>query len=541
MNKCSKTNHLLTWKKLDQTVYQKPLLCEGLMLIAIILHDMDCTIDFKDHFFNFAAQLLSLQSIDPSDYTNQLDQFMLDVSAVAVVCALWTGFVLITSGTWKNVPHSQTFLVLISQAFISIGAIFWATLSCTHGWKLYIQYGFFAYGMYASRINTALLSMLLFLCEVYPESRVRYFQKAFAFMGLTAPLVLVVIIASAVQAETGMHGAQKVNPFFQYGETQATVSLILLIASFVVTMVSLILMQRSRRFRETATLRDSSTTLRATDEDRRLLSTTDDDFEERVIDDADNQDVQDVEEVAANHCDGRQCANPRLQQRRYRCDSEHRQYCSSLLERYSAPPATDVVEELEDFHLFDRDHQTTRHVFLLIALLVSMFVGIALCIWMLVMDELSGLFLLLLFVDGFLSLGQGIITFACFGLESQYVFVPILRWCRTLVYGQQLDLPSWEDVDEETKHCCQQFLKHHIAVCMEAIVKDVRVRLTVHKAVFKGSDLVSWLVEVGLASDRQSGVTYGRHLVKGRVIRHIDNYVDFYDDNFIYTFEPVTL
>ena len=54
----------------------------------------------------------------------------------------------------------------------------------------------------------------------------------------------------------------------------------------------------------------------------------------------------------------------------------------------------------------------------------------------------------------------------------------------------------------------------------------------------RGSELVDWLCEVDLAKGRQDAVAYARHLVKGRVIRHVDNYLDFYDDAFIYTFVP---
>ena len=32
------------------------------------------------------------------------------------------------------------------------------------------------------------------------------------------------------------------------------------------------------------------------------------------------------------------------------------------------------------------------------------------------------------FLDAFLNFGQGIMTFAIFGLESQYVFSPLLHW-----------------------------------------------------------------------------------------------------------------
>ena len=73
------------------------------------------------------------------------------------------------------------------------------------------------------------------------------------------------------------------------------------------------------------------------------------------------------------------------------------------------------------------------------------------------------------------SLGQGIITFGCFGLEQQYVFLPLIRRYRRMVYGQHFYLPQWEELDEETKQVCGQFLKHHIAPCMDSVVKDIRV------------------------------------------------------------------
>ena len=47
--------------------------------------------------------------------------------------------------------------------------------------------------------------------------------------------------------------------------------------------------------------------------------------------------------------------------------------------------------------------------------------------------------------------------------------------------------------EDDTKQICQQFMKHHIANCMEAVVKDVRVRLNVQRAVFKGWWLTSFI------------------------------------------------
>ncbi len=41
----------------------------------------------------------------------------------------------------------------------------------------------------------------------------------------------------------------------------------------------------------------------------------------------------------------------------------------------------------------------------------------ALCIWTLVMENMSGVYLELVFLDGFLNFGQAIFAFALFGLD----------------------------------------------------------------------------------------------------------------------------
>ena len=45
-----------------------------------------------------------------------------------------------------------------------------------------------------------------------------------------------------------------------------------------------------------------------------------------------------------------------------------------------------------------------------------------------------------------------------------------------------------------------------------------------------GRHLISWLVDRGLTHSRQDGGVFGRHLLRGRVIRHVEDHLDFYDD-----------
>lgn len=65
---------------------------------------------------------------------------------------------------------------------------------------------------------------------------------------------------------------------------------------------------------------------------------------------------------------------------------------------------------------------------------------------------------------------------------------------------------------------------------------NFRWRIKIYKKVFYGSDLVNWLIEVGLARDRIEATHYARHLIDGRVLRHINNVYHFHDKKLLYTF-----
>ena len=69
----------------------------------------------------------------------------------------------------------------------------------------------------------------------------------------------------------------------------------------------------------------------------------------------------------------------RPRRRRYRCNTEHQDYCSSLLSSYAVPPAVEAAHDDAVGHPHatpDSDEsQLTRHGTLLLLLVTSMFVG----------------------------------------------------------------------------------------------------------------------------------------------------------------------
>lgn len=66
-----------------------------------------------------------------------------------------------------------------------------------------------------------------------------------------------------------------------------------------------------------------------------------------------------------------------------------------------------------------------------------------------------------------------------------------------------------------------------------------RWRLKHYKETFPGSALVDWLLGVGLARDRNQASQYARHLLEGRVIRHVENQYHFHDQTILYTFMSI--
>lgn len=53
--------------------------------------------------------------------------------------------------------------------------------------------------------------------------------------------------------------------------------------------------------------------------------------------------------------------------------------------------------------------------------------GIALCVWTLVMEKISGIFIELSFLDASLNFGQSIFAFAVFGLDSELIILPFIK------------------------------------------------------------------------------------------------------------------
>ena len=164
------------------------------------------------------------------------------------------------------------------------------------------------------------------------------------------------------------------------------------------------------------------------------------------------------------------------------------------------------------------------------------FQGIALCVWTLVMEELTGIYVMLLFLDETLNFGQGVFVLVVLGLEPKRLLTPVWTGLRRQMKPAALQANSSQN-EQQVANDCDQFLTFYHDKCIRDLVRDRKWHLKQYTNVFCGNELVDWLLLMGLSSDRSQAERYGQHLLKGDVICHVDGRKGFHDQPYFYAFK----
>uniref|UniRef100_A0A673AR93 DEP domain-containing protein n=1 Tax=Sphaeramia orbicularis TaxID=375764 RepID=A0A673AR93_9TELE len=176
------------------------------------------------------------------------------------------------------------------------------------------------------------------------------------------------------------------------------------------------------------------------------------------------------------------------------------------------------VEELQQV----TDRQVARHVLLCLLLTVSSLANLSSCLWLIFNPVPGRLYLELQFFCAVANYGQGLVSFALFGLDKHFIILPFKRRLYRLWFGKQQEQPQ-VDQPEEVRMTCTQFTKYHKDQCTHDIVKKRRCGKRTMVNCFLGCELVEWLQQVGLAQDRGEAVLYGMRLQQGGILQHIKN------------------
>lgn len=530
-----------------------------------------------------SAKMISITNLNPKDYLKEYDSIAFDLSIFAICAVIFVLLLFIVTKKFKRLPHRVTCALLISQMIASIGVILWSKLEQDDEWKMYLQFSFFTIGQYSSRLWAAFLAITLLFLNSRSLCFALKLWPYFLLLGYGVPILITGILC--LVDSKSIKPKEKQNPNFQFGNIQAIISVFLLVMCFIVTVGCLMLHQRYRRRYEryvtlsrevaqpdgeTITTAASSTTnierLAHVDSSlnfvinnvrrRRSFSSDDEDHVSsnnlksngngcsgsgnngECCSAAQNKSptrVVDIEDLIPVGPSTSNAPGNGLCSTQFGCPTSSREACQSLVQRYQEESST-ALEPIEFDDKVDV-HQVMQHTVLLVLLLCSMFVSFALTIWTLIMEGMSGIYVELSFLEAFLNFGQSIIVLACFISDAGDLFNPLIIIIKKVWYGADaLKTPAWDDLPEETKHVCEQFATYHLERCRKAIAKDKRWRIKVYKKVFYGTTFVDYLNEVGLANDRAEAVKYGKRLIDGRVMRHINTCHHFADKKLLYTF-----
>nr|XP_032520391.1 integral membrane protein GPR155 isoform X1 [Danaus plexippus plexippus] len=485
-----------------------------------------------------SAQVISINK----DYADQIKRFGFDLSIVSLIASIWVCIVFTFTKKYKRMPHGLTFCLNLTQMLLAVSVIWGGPLNnYPPSWEATLQETLQIFSTYSCLLWTSMLTVGLLMLESRGPCFVLTITPVLCFVSWGAPLVMCIALLSAA-GERGVSG-----------DAADAVRLSVLFFCITLTTGCLILYIRFRRRRspvvtsppdESSSLVDNAEPASNT----QSLSNYDDPgcYGTITTTPSPNRNSNgnccsndpncgngiltnsaDIEDIVHND---RECLCPSSENQ---CNPDGTT-CPYLnqLERAAGSLGLLPLEQTRG-----RGGQMLKHTVLIIAYSLMMFLGLTYTTWKIMRKNQAGVFIEIEFLDTTASNGQALIMFILFGLDPEEIIIPAIRFFKKKWHGEDtVVLPHIDDLSFETKHVCDQFITHHLDRCKEAIAKDTRWRMRTYRNVFRGSCLVRWLMECGLASDEHEAVQYARHLLDGRLIQHVHNKHHFTNSPLLYMF-----
>ncbi|CAL8109079.1 unnamed protein product [Calicophoron daubneyi] len=524
------------------------------------------------------ARIVTVYTAEPSQYDQLLETTIWGTCWISVVCSVWTILVLLFTRKAFRVPHRFTVSYLgcvillcttvIVDRFVSPHYLDQSSTSADHqsvhpsDWSYVLRFAFFFIGCTGARFWVSLIAVSLLLERKFGICFILRHQGWFYFLGFTSPtLATAILLISSTRQQL-----RDVHPAFQYGNGQLIVSLVVLLVNVLVTLTVLILYIRLRSppsplssssmiertdiqpsdfsQMESAAVNSpvpysdhhsscpsSSTTAPSrcwsaplvlgldacTITQRDVVSITTDELEQCSSDGLAN-DSQML--LSSTLC---KCTLPNQRRRCIHILTRYKMLCSSKFEP-SWRASVDVTHcSTVHMHGHSDEFQHQRHLLLLILLLTTMFFGICLCIWRLVQEAPSGVYLVLEFLDGTFCFGQGVILFIVFGLDIELITVllkQVIERCKCKWYRSEASAVEQPNLDQEaTAGIVNQFVVCHLNRCSQAIGR--RVDDAEYGHVFTEASLKQWLLSAKLVKSECEATQYVHALEIGCAIREV--------------------
>uniref|UniRef100_H3DHS7 G protein-coupled receptor 155 n=1 Tax=Tetraodon nigroviridis TaxID=99883 RepID=H3DHS7_TETNG len=457
-----------------------------------------------------SAWLVTISWNDPQFVMNSLQTVSVDVSIVSLVGLVWALVVMFLSKKYNRLPHFFTINLFFAQFLTCIGMIVWSFVVMKEDPAgQTVVFLLLWTSQYSTYLWPGLIALSLVLLRRSEHLNVS--PAVFFFAGWGVPT-----IATALLLMLAEKSPDTIDPSLVYGEAQIICTTVVVALSILLGGGSLVCLSRESWARNDQIPNGEST----------------DDI------------VDDVEEEARAEPEPDQTPSGSLS--RAFLDlvplvaSPEACFEASLL----PPPgqcgdrceSTDCqlarAEELQQ----TTDRQGARHLLLCLLLTLALLVNLSSRLWLLLNPVPGRLYMELQFFSATASYGQGLLSFALFGLDKHLIILPCKKRLCSFWNDRKKKERAWADLPEDVRLTCTQFIKYHKDQCHQDIVKKRRCGKTTVADCFLGCDLVDWLQRVGLAQDPGEAVLYGKRLQQGDVLQHIKQEHDFLDSPLYYRF-----
>ncbi|PNJ59981.1 GPR155 isoform 1 [Pongo abelii] len=426
----------------------------------------------------------------------------------------------------QNVSFDISIVSLISLSIVCAGMMIWNFVKEKNFVGQILVFVLLYSSLYSTYLWTGLLAISLFLLKKRERVQIPVGIIIISGWGIPALLVGVLLI-------TGKHSGDSIDSAFFYGKEQMITTAVTLFCSILIAGISLMCMNRTAQAGSYEGFGQSQS--------HKVVEPGNTAFEESPA-------PVNEPELFTSSIPETSCCSCSMGNGELHCPSiepiantstsepvipsfEKNNHCVSRCNSQSC-----ILAQEEEQYLQSGDQQLTRHVLLCLLLIIGLFANLSSCLWWLFNQEPGRLYVELQFFCAVFNFGQGFISFGIFGLDKHLIILPFKRRLEFLWNNKETAENRDSPVSEEIKMTCQQFIHYHRDLCIRNIVKERRCGAKTSAGTFCGCDLVNWLIEVGLASDRGEAVIYGDRLVQGGVIQHITNEYEFRDEYLFYRF-----
>ncbi|NWY11207.1 GP155 protein, partial [Aphelocoma coerulescens] len=492
------------------------------MEVGIITSGMVISTFVSAPIMYVSAWLLTIPSMDPNPLASALQNVSFDISIVSLISLTWSLTIVLLSKKYKQLPHMITANLLVAQFIACIGMVAWNFTVKEKDITIQILVFIFLYSsLYSTYLWTGFLSFSLFLLKKRETVKIPIGFIIIAGWGVPTVLVGILLIV-------GERNSTSIDSAFFYGKHQIITTAVILFISILMSGISLMCMNRSRQGSSYGVLNPYSPRSSV---------------EEAEVEQSEQNPISVTMTQSSPECCSCQTTNGELS-----CGKDSKAESNAV---ESKVPPIETVDQCvshcsaqtcvlaqEEQLLQTGDKQLARHVLLCLLLIVGLFANLSSCLWWLFNQEPGRLYVELQFFCAVFNFGQGFICFGIFGLDKHLIILPFKRRLEFFWGGREAAGHTDASVPEEIRMTCQQFVRYHRDHCVKSIVRGRRCGAKISTGIFFGCDLVNWLMQVGLASDRGEAVVYGDRLLKGGIVQHITNEFEFRDEYLYYRFIP---